>query len=279
MTEQDSGKTPEQILAEMTDGTTPIYPAHEPDPVDESGAYAEVLPIVPELEWSLEAPPEVKIGRSDDIRRLATALARAQGEMENAKKNRANAHFNTTYADLGAVVDATRDPLARHQIAKFQTINFNETECWLDSMLMHGPSGQYVTARYPLPKGAMSKPQDFVAAITYARRVSLSTMTGIATEDDGDDDGTVAAALGKDVNQDAPRPPSKQVQAAEQWWPYALRMIAKQPTRDAMTAWEEKETVSLTSLFKLLPDRHAEVMAALAKRYEELAAKEEPANG
>lgn len=257
--QQNSTKSPIQELADM-DGvaSAPVVP--------EAGA------IVAELEWETAAPPEVKIGRSDDIRRLATALARAQGEMENAKKNRANAHFNTTYADLGAVVDATRDPLARHQIAKFQTINFNETECWLDSMLMHGPSGQYISARYPLPRGAMSKPQDFVAAITYARRVSLATMTGIATEDAEDDDGNIAAALGKDVTQEGPRQPSAKTNAADQWWPYAIRMINKQPTQEDLTAWEEKVTDDLLGLKKLLPERHAEVMKALQDRYEALTA-------
>lgn len=260
--QNNSAKTALQELAEMDGGATP--PA----------MIADDPRIVAELDWEPNDAPEVKIGRTDDIRRLATALSRAQGEMENAKKNRANAHFNTTYADLGAVVDATRDPLARHQIAKIQTINFNETECWLDSMLMHGPSGQYISARYPLPKSAMAKPQDFVSAITYARRTSLATMTGIATEDAEDDDGNIAADLGKDVNQDIPQKDSKNVSAAKQWVPWAVRKIGTFKTIELLNAWEEEKASDLVNLKGTFPDGHIAVMAALQVAGEKLAPQE-----
>ena len=50
--------------------------------------------------------------KSDQINELATALAKAQGELESASKNALNPHFKNKYADLASVWDAARAPLS-----------------------------------------------------------------------------------------------------------------------------------------------------------------------
>lgn len=220
--------------------------------------------IVPEPEWETTEPPEVKIGRTDDIRRLATALAAAQGEMENAQKSQENKHFSTTYADLAAVVDVIRLPLSRYQIARTQIVNYNETETWLDSILIHGPSGQYISCRWPLPH-KMVKSQDFMAAVTYAKRGSMMALLGIAAENE-DDDGETTAGRGADTHDAGEqRQPAKTRQRldAEQWVPYAVRKVKSFATEEELSAFEEKHRQDLVGLAKIFPDGHKEVMDAI----------------
>lgn len=237
---------------------TEINPAEDTNP--------EPLAIVPEPKWEEGAPPEPKIGRTDDIRRLATALAAAQGEIENAQKGSENPHFKTTYADLAAVVDVLRLPLSRYQIARIQIPNFNDTETWLDTMLVHGPSGQYISCRWPLPHGKNMKSQDFMAAVTYAKRGSMMAICGVAAEDE-DDDGEVGAdhsdAETSQEVEPSPPQPTKQRREAEQWAPWAVRKIGTIPTADALSEWEDKFKQTLVDLKRVFPEGHAEVMTAI----------------
>lgn len=226
--------------------------------------------VAPEPKWEETPPPEPKIGRTDDIRRLATALAAAQGEIENAQKSSENPHFKTNYADLAAVVDVLRLPLSRYQIARTQIPNFNDSDSWLDTMLIHGPSGQYISCRWPLPHGRGMKSQDFMAAVTYAKRGSMMAICGVAAEEE-DDDGEAGAVhtqtsgeQGEQVEQQAQTPqPTKQRREAEQWAPWAVRKIGKLPTAQALSEWEEKFKQTLVDLRRVFPEGHAEVMAAI----------------
>jgi hypothetical protein len=113
------------------------------------------------------------------INELAAALAKAQGSMENATMNRVNPHFKSKYADLASVLDAVRKPLSENGLAVVQAIHDGN----LKTILMH-TSGQWVESLYPLP--AAARPQEMGSALTYARRYSLSAITGIAADEDDD---------------------------------------------------------------------------------------------
>jgi hypothetical protein len=123
--------------------------------------------------------------KSETIDLLATALCAAQGELKNAKINRQNPHFKNRYADLASVRDAIAPTLAKHGLAITQTMEIGELSGGfsLQTMLIH-KSGQWVTSEYPLPVNA--KPQELGSALTYARRYSLSSIVGIAADDDDD---------------------------------------------------------------------------------------------
>ena len=51
------------------------------------------------------------MNKSDSIASLAAALAKAQGEMENASKNSQNPHFKSKYADLAEILNTVRPVL------------------------------------------------------------------------------------------------------------------------------------------------------------------------
>ncbi len=121
--------------------------------------------------------------QSSQVEKLSEALARAQGMMKTAGYNRMNPHFKSRYADLAAVWDAIREPLAKNGLAVTQTIHPLNEALYLYTHLRHA-SGQWVSSLYPLPIGA--KAQEFGSALTYARRYSLASIAGIASDEDDD---------------------------------------------------------------------------------------------
>ncbi len=122
--------------------------------------------------------------QSKSIDFLSAALAKAQGDMKAAAFNRVNPHFKNKYADLAAVWDAIRGPLSKNGLSITQTIEpINGTGTYLRTTLRHA-SGQWVSSMYPLPDSA--KPQEMGSALTYGRRYSLSSLVGIAADEDDD---------------------------------------------------------------------------------------------
>ena len=211
---------------------------------------------------------------SDTFIAFASALATAQGEIEPATKNRANTHFKTKYADLTEIVEACRQPLAKAQIARLQVICYSPDGTWLETWLIHGPSGEYFMGRFPIE--ASRKSQELGAAITYAKRFSLAAMVGVVSEDEDDDgesitergDGETAATA------DGPSGAERSAQAkADQWSAMAVRAvdaIAASGTFETLQAWEANNQSGLTRMSRF-KDAHGRVMAALNAAAEKLA--------
>lgn len=131
--------------------------------------------------------------QSETIGTLAAALAKAQGEIENAKFNRVNPHFKNKYADLTAIFDAVRSPLSKNELAVTQTIEVRETGMVLSTKLMHS-SGEWLGSEYPLPVSA--RPQEFGSALTYAKRYSLASIVGVSADEDDDANAAQGTANG-----------------------------------------------------------------------------------
>jgi len=121
---------------------------------------------------------------SEQINELVGALAKAQGEMDNAPMLSENPHFRSKYADLASIRNATVPHLAKNGLALFQSISaVNGSGLLLVTRLAHS-SGQWVESAYPIPLD--SKPHIMGSAITYARRYSWAAICGIAAEEDDD---------------------------------------------------------------------------------------------
>ena len=119
---------------------------------------------------------------SDSIDQLATALAAAQAEMKNANFNQTNPHFKNKYADLACIRDTVTPSLSKHGISVAQMTEVTDTGLIVATRLMH-KSGQWIESTYPV---SYDKPQIMGAAITYARRYSLSAICCIAADADDD---------------------------------------------------------------------------------------------
>lgn len=119
---------------------------------------------------------------------LFAALAKAQGEIENAGKNAANPHFRSRYADLAEVLTTIREAFPKHGLGIVQAPSFDGSLAHVTTVISHA-SGGYISATASCVP-AKSDAQGIGAATTYLRRYSAASLAGIAQEDD---DGEAAA--------------------------------------------------------------------------------------
>jgi len=119
---------------------------------------------------------------SDAINELANALCNAQSQMGGAVKDSANPFFKSSYADLTAVIKAIKQPFADNGLSYTQFPVTDENGMGVCTRLMH-VSGQWLEGQFTLPV-VKRDPQAASSSLTYARRVSLSSIAGIPTADD-----------------------------------------------------------------------------------------------
>lgn len=132
--------------------------------------------------------------KSESINELASALCKAQSVMTFAKKDAANPFFKSKYADLSAVVDAIKKPLADNGLAYAQATDIDEHGgVIVETTLLHS-SGQWIGSRLRMMP-VKADPQGIGSCITYARRYGLQALVGIPADDD---DGN--AASGNETN-------------------------------------------------------------------------------
>jgi hypothetical protein len=138
---------------------------------------------------------------SEQIDLLSPALLAAQKEINNASKDAKNPHFRSSYASLGSVIEAVKDPLNKQGIAVIQSLSEGNDGLYLSTRLLH-TSGQWIedTAFTPLQK---PDPQGVGSATTYLRRYSLAALLCITQEDD---DGNAASGGASSVPSKATKP-------------------------------------------------------------------------
>jgi hypothetical protein len=128
--------------------------------------------------------------QSENIADLATALAIAQGQIENALKTRENPHFRSKYADLAGVWDACRDALSSNGLSVIQSPGeLVDGRMAMTTQLCH-KSGQWVRGSLTIPLGKADA-QAYGSATSYARRYALAAFVGVSP---ADDDGEAATA-------------------------------------------------------------------------------------
>lgn len=141
---------------------------------------------------------------SESIAALATALAEAQGEMENAAKTATNPHFGKKYADLAEIINTVRPVLAKHGLSVVQVPGFDGSTVTVESVLLHksgewigGVSGAPISIQHAKDGRELPpSPQGVGSAITYLRRYSLAAVCGIAQEDDDAETATAPSRNG-----------------------------------------------------------------------------------
>lgn len=127
---------------------------------------------------------------SESINELAAALAKAQAQIQPAKKENVNPAFKSKYADLASVWDACREPLTANGLSVVQmpTDNAEPGRVALVTTLLHS-SGQWISSMVST-RIVKDDPQGVGSALTYLRRYALSAMVGVAPDDD---DGNAAS--------------------------------------------------------------------------------------
>jgi hypothetical protein len=134
---------------------------------------------------------------SPSIGTLASALAKAQGELVNPEKSliatiRQDGPKGTEqtfrYAPLSSGLDIVRKVLGQHEIATVQTTSIDQDAGLINltTVLAHA-SGEWIASDWPVcAVSETATPHRMGAALTYARRYALFTLVGIAGEDDLD---------------------------------------------------------------------------------------------
>ena len=151
--------------------------------------------------------------RSESIAQLVAAMAKAQASMKNPSFDRVNPHFKSKYTSLAAVRDAVLPALAKEGLALMQFICTAEDMVVCTTLLSH-ESGEYIQDDLRLPATATA--QGYTAAATYAKRIAMTAICGVAGDDDDDGEST-------------PRDPRPERQAAltrsaeEQAWMDAMQ--------------------------------------------------------
>jgi hypothetical protein len=134
---------------------------------------------------------------SESIGALASALAKAQGELTNPEKSLIAAIRSPfpregdrtfRYASLASGLDIVRKTLGQHEIATVQSTAIDQAngQIQLTTLLAHS-SGEWISSDWPVCAiSETATPHRMGAALSYARRYALFALVGIAGEDDID---------------------------------------------------------------------------------------------
>lgn len=118
--------------------------------------------------------------KSEQINELATALSKAQGEIDGAKKDSKGNYGK--FADLASVFEAIKAPFLKHGLSIVQTTDVSADGIMLTTTLLHS-SGQWIEGYYPI-NPLKNDPQGIGSAMSYGRRYALSAIAGISQIDD-----------------------------------------------------------------------------------------------
>ncbi|WP_278937125.1 ERF family protein [Phascolarctobacterium faecium] len=188
--------------------------------------------------------------KSEQINELAAALAKAQGQLEGAKKSSSNPFFKSKYADLAECWNTCREALTANEISVIQMpeeINENG-RLNITTMLAHS-SGQYISSTLTMTVTKLD-PQAIGSAITYGRRYALAAMVGLAQEDD---DGEKAMARQEKKDKNPVESPINITSVSENG---AVRFIngVQCQIQDKNGDWHDVEFLKIEVLEKLLND-------------------------
>lgn len=146
--------------------------------------------------------------QSESVKELASALAKAQGEIKSVSKDRTNPHFKNKYATLDAIMDSVRAPLAKQGLSIVQGASESTQGFNVETYLLHS-SGEYIANVVAVPVSKQDA-QGVGSALTYGRRYGVSALLAIATDED--DDGNAASPKKAEPKQESkpePKPEAK----------------------------------------------------------------------
>ena len=196
---------------------------------------------------------------SEHINEIAAALAKAQGEFKAIPKNKTGKVSGETktgkafsyeykYAALPDVLEGVKAALSQNGLAVVQATMISGGVIVLRTRVVH-LSGQWIESDYPVCS-ITGEHQKMGAAMTYARRYALTSLIGVAADEDADGNGAESV---RDDHAADMRPPSRaRVNSraeAEAYVESALREIAEIDSVDRLNVWWKHEAKNRTLHF------------------------------
>jgi hypothetical protein len=111
-------------------------------------------------------------------------LAKAQQEIDPAKKRSSNPHFKSKYADLTTVLDAILPALNENNLSLMQLVGETQDGSVTLTTILGHKNGAYVLALASCPLGRGGGPQGAGSGLTYLRRYAAQAIVGLGAEDD-----------------------------------------------------------------------------------------------
>lgn len=124
--------------------------------------------------------------KSDTTKELFSALVKARTEIATVNKDKAG--YGYKYATLDNVLNMLKEVLPKYGLGFIQSPETIDGRDGVTTTIIH-ESGEFMSTRYelePTPVKGTNITQQRGASITYARRYSLCSAFGIATEEDLD---------------------------------------------------------------------------------------------
>lgn len=238
---------------------------------------------------------------STDIDQISTALAKAQGEIQNATKDAKNPAFEKSasggkYATLASIWEACRASLSKNGIAVVQSPGTDDQGAVTMTTTLCHASGQWMRNEMAC-KPSAGTAQQLGSVITYLRRYALAAMAGVAPDDDDDGNqasGTVTpagSAPSKQSRTAATTPFDGKTADATPFWKRdsldldgdgkapldalgktMLNTIAKAPSEKDLNRFIQHNDYHIERIGRDFPDMSEAISSAITKRLGDLAA-------
>lgn len=128
-------------------------------------------------------------GSDEQIAEMFADYANYFGEVTNPWNTMTNAFLKNKYAPLNEVLNTVRPVLAENGFSVIQTPKVDEKgDVLVQTILMHR-SGAMISFPSLKSKAVKADIQGLGAAITYLRRFAISSILGVASENDDDGNG------------------------------------------------------------------------------------------
>lgn len=125
------------------------------------------------------------MNKSESIVALSKSLAKFQSDVSDPAKSKENAFLKAKYVTLDGLLQAVRPVLSENGISFLQIPTATHESVTVITTLLH-ESGEWIESEpFTLPL-VKKDPQGVGSAVTYARRYSLSSILGVAWEEDDD---------------------------------------------------------------------------------------------
>lgn len=171
--------------------------------------------------------------KSEEIDKLAIALAKFQGSLEQPSLNsevkvrtKTGGEYKFKYADLSECKRAAKQPLADNELSVCQLI---EDDYYIRTILLHS-SGQWISSKVRMPSNTADA-QSIGSAITYAKRYAFCAILGIVADDDED----ANIASGNTAQKEQPKEQPKKT---------ANSRVKKELTRDHLNNESAMKSIS-----------------------------------
>jgi hypothetical protein len=129
-------------------------------------------------------PKTSDVEMSNELNEIASALSKAQAELESVAKEEEGYGYN--YASLASTIKVAKPVLAKNNLSFTQLLgNANKDLIEITTILLHS-SGQYIKSKLILPSIEMkgcNEVQSAGASQSYGRRYALQAILGMSSED------------------------------------------------------------------------------------------------